>query len=165
MEAELTFGEYMRRLRRSRKWTLSLLAEKTGLNYPHLSRMENDSTLPKADTVARIAEALGGDLKTMLELADCLPRTILDRIMRTQDESTKESLGRTAGPRPDRTSDAENRRVKELLDQALLHGLSQEEAQSVIEAFEELVRLDQLQRSAVVNLIRSLSMGGDDGSD
>ena len=35
MQAQLTFGEYMRRLRRSRKWSLIQLAENCNISYPH----------------------------------------------------------------------------------------------------------------------------------
>ncbi len=161
MEAKLTFGEYMRRLRRGRKWSLNLLAEKTGLNYPHLSRMENDSTLPRADTVAKLAEALNGDLKIMLELADCLPQTILDRIMGSQEDTAKSHLKRTAGPTQDPD---EQQSVNGILDLALGYGLSPEEAQSVIKAFEVLVNMDGNHRAAIVSLIHSFAAGGDDGN-
>jgi len=42
MDAQLTFGEYMRRLRRERKWNLNTLSEHCELSYTHLSRLEND---------------------------------------------------------------------------------------------------------------------------
>ena len=68
MDAEPTFGEYVRRLRRRKRWQLQELASETGLSATHLSRIENDSAVPNADTVVK--------------LADCLPREILDRLGR-----------------------------------------------------------------------------------
>ena len=82
MNRQLTFGETMRRLRRQKEWSLGTLAEETGLSYSHLSRVENDSASPQADAVARLAEALDGDLRELLELAACLPAVILQRIAR-----------------------------------------------------------------------------------
>ena len=66
MEVQLTFGKYIRRLRRQRKWNLNTLSEQCKLSYTHLSRLENDSVLPTAESVARLAQALDGDLKAML---------------------------------------------------------------------------------------------------
>ncbi len=80
MERQITFGEHMRRLRRGQRLSLHDLAERTGLSYSHLSRIENDSSLPRPLTVVEIATALDGDLRQMLELAECLPQIILDRM-------------------------------------------------------------------------------------
>jgi len=151
----------MRRLRRDSKWSLSKLAEKTGLNYPHLSRMENDSTVPRADTVAKLAESLGGDLKVMLELADCLPRTILDRIMSTQEDDTADSLKRTAGNRP---SPGDQGAIIESFQTALTQVIAQDETGSLVQALDELVHLEEHQRNAVINLIHSLASGGEYGN-
>ena len=67
MTEQLTFGEYMRRLRRAKGLNLSDLTQRTELSYSHLSRIENDSSLPQPKTVVEIATALDGDLKRMLE--------------------------------------------------------------------------------------------------
>ena len=72
------------------------MAERTGLSYSHLSRVENDSASPQADGIARIAEALDGDLRALLELADCLPEVILQRISRQEERSPAGSLPRAA---------------------------------------------------------------------
>ena len=84
MDQQLTLGETIRRLRREKQWSLGTLAERTGLSYSHLSRVENDSASPQADGIARIAEALDGDLRALLELAACLPEVILQRISRQE---------------------------------------------------------------------------------
>jgi len=45
----------------------------------HLSRIENGNAAPGAGTVVKLAKALDADLRQLLELADCLPREILER--------------------------------------------------------------------------------------
>src|SRR5678809_791412 len=81
MDEELTFGEYVRRLRRRKRWQLQALATATGLSVTHLSRIENDSAVPNADTIVKLSNALDGELERMLQMADCLPREILDRLV------------------------------------------------------------------------------------
>ena len=76
--SDSTVGEYMRRLRRRKGWTLLELARETGLSYSHLSRLENDKNLPNPETVVKLAGALDGDLDQMLALAKCLPQEVLD---------------------------------------------------------------------------------------
>jgi transcriptional regulator with XRE-family HTH domain len=99
MESGLTFGEYMRRLRRHKRWQLQELATATGLSVTHLSRIENDNAVPNPDTVVKLSNALNGDLERMLQMADCLPREILDRLVdRAADGGTV--LKRSAGTQP-----------------------------------------------------------------
>ena len=53
----------LRAVRKSQKMTLDTLAEKTGINKPSLSRMENDpSPNVTLTTLHRVATALGYDL-------------------------------------------------------------------------------------------------------
>ncbi|MDP8921557.1 MAG: helix-turn-helix domain-containing protein [Chloroflexota bacterium] len=99
MDAGLTFGEYVRRLRRRKRWQLQELATATGLSVTHLSRIENDSAVPNPDTVVKLSNALGGEMELMLQMADCLPREILDRLVhRAADGGT--ALKRSAGNQP-----------------------------------------------------------------
>ncbi len=160
MEAQLTFGEYMRRLRRERKWNLNTLSEQCKLSYTHLSRLENDSVFPTAESVVRLAQALDGDLKAMLEMANCLPRVILDRIS-AQEQPARSSLLRTAGP-------AGNGPEEPIpgLDHALasklkeFYGLDYAQAGALALAIDGLVNLDQSQRSNLFSLIASISAQG-----
>ncbi len=153
MDERLTFGETIRRLRREKKWSLGTLAEKTGLSYSFLSRVENDSASPQADAVARLAEALEGDLPHLLELADCLPRLILDRIM-ARGDAVGPTLNRSAGPgRDDAPPDAVGALI---VDLALKHGLSVADGQEVAEAIESLLRLPVPARRGVTSMIHSL---------
>jgi transcriptional regulator with XRE-family HTH domain len=159
MEAQLTFGEYMRRLRRARKWSLHALADQSGISYTHLSRLENDSTLPSADSVVRLADALDGDLKAMLEMADCLPRVILDRI--SSQEPQVNSLKRTAGlpsHNPDGpVSGQDDKLVAEL---QRVYNLDEEDARAIAQAVDGLVSLEKTQRSPVLSMISSFSAQG-----
>ncbi len=67
MSETLSLGEYIRRLRRAANRPLGSLADQTGISYTHLSRIENDSKTPSADSLVKIAAALGGNLELMLE--------------------------------------------------------------------------------------------------
>jgi transcriptional regulator with XRE-family HTH domain len=81
MVGQVTFGEYIRRLRRAKRWTLDDVAQRASLSGTHLSRIENDSAVPSPETVVRLAGALDGDLTLLLDLAKCLPQEILDRLI------------------------------------------------------------------------------------
>ena len=96
MNADLTFGEQLRRLRRAKQWQLQQLATESGLSLTHLSRLENDNGVPNAETVVKLVKALDGDLEYMLQLANCLPREILERLMR-RAEGSESALRRSAG--------------------------------------------------------------------
>lgn len=43
------------------------------MSYTHLSRIENDSIVPSADSLVKIADALGGDLNLMLDKRSHMP--------------------------------------------------------------------------------------------
>jgi transcriptional regulator with XRE-family HTH domain len=96
MDVAPTFGEYVRRLRRRKRWGLQELADSAGLSVSHLSRIENDNAVPNAESVVKLNGALEGDLGQMLELADCLPREILERYIRRAYEG-ESALRRAAG--------------------------------------------------------------------
>lgn len=66
MTTQLSFGEYIRRRRRAKRWQLQELAVQSGLSLSHLSRIENDNAVPNPDTVVKLAKALDGDLELML---------------------------------------------------------------------------------------------------
>ena len=159
MQTQLTFGEYMRRLRRARKWSLTQLAENCDISYPHLSRLENDSVVPSVESVVRLSEALEGDVKIMLELSNCLPRVILDRI-RSQEESTADSLMRTAGlggPSEELIRGLDHALSAPLKD---AYDLEDSDAGALALAIEGLVNLERTQRASIFSLISSLSAQG-----
>lgn len=155
MDKQLTFGEYMRRLRRSKGMNLHELAQRTELSYSHLSRIENDSSLPQPKTVVEIAMAIDGDLKRMLELAECLPQVILDRMVERGEGATA-PLKRSANRRSGQSTEVA---LNELARQiAKASGATSNETAGIADAVERLVQLDEHQRLAVTNLIRGLSV-------
>jgi len=151
---DLTLGEYLRRLRKRKHWNLQTLSDESGLSYHHLSRVENDSVVPGVDAVARLAEALEGDLKLMLEMADCLPRQIMERISARPVDSA--ALTRSAGlsgarapvPRSSGTG------VRTMVRKA---GVPDSDADAVTEAIEHLLRLDRRRQRLVVQLLRQFA--------
>lgn len=129
-----------------------MISEQTGLSYTHLSRIENDSSIPGAETVARLAEALGGDLKLMLELADCLPRQILDRIS-NREQTNAPALRRAAGGQPpQRSIGGLEGRALTLVRAA---GVPEAESDHAADAIVRLLRLDPRRRRALIQLVRS----------
>jgi transcriptional regulator with XRE-family HTH domain len=56
-------GPRLRRARRERDLTQQELAEQAGTTYQTINRIERGHTTPKVDTVAKLATALGVDLK------------------------------------------------------------------------------------------------------
>jgi transcriptional regulator with XRE-family HTH domain len=158
--ADLTLGEYLRRLRRDKRQNLQQLADETGISYTHLSRIENDSTVPSAETVAKLHAKLGGDLKFMLEKARCLPREILDRIASLDTVSPANTLKRAAGPGGEPPSD----RLGILVRLARESGLGPEESKVVAHAVVALFALPTHQRAAVAALISSLASEGGGGA-
>jgi transcriptional regulator with XRE-family HTH domain len=157
MNEMLSFGEYVRRRRREKRVNLMALAQATGVSYSHLSRIESDSTLPNAATVAKLAEALDGDLKLMLQLANCLPRTILDRIEAMP-------LGGNALRRAAYQSEEEVPPIPPtpVAQYGLAHGLNHEEAAELHEAIRILCELQPEKRRSLIGFIKSLSPDGGD---
>jgi transcriptional regulator with XRE-family HTH domain len=98
----ISLGEYVRRLRRDKQWDLQELADHVDLSVSHLSRIENDRAVPNADSVIRLAKALDGDLGLMLELAEHLPREMLERLLRRVNGGGS-AHRRAAGIEPDPT--------------------------------------------------------------
>ena len=159
MNQRLTFGETIRRLRRQKKWSLGRLSEETGLSYSYLSRVENDSASPQAEAVARLAEALDGDLRELLELAACLPDVILQRISRRESGSPAGSLNRSTH----RDGSPQPGSIEALVaDLAIQHGLPVSEASDLADAIERLVTLPPEQRASFTRLILTLDSNRDD---
>jgi transcriptional regulator with XRE-family HTH domain len=160
MTGELTLGEYMRRLRRAKGWSLHSLSERTGLSYSHLSRVENDSVVPNPKTVVSIAEALEGDLAAMLEMADCLPRQILDRLMSQAGVDRALSLGRTAGLRSGGNA-SEGKAREDALSLAVAIGIPKAETAEAVEALLRFLRLGQKQRRTLAQLMEMFQVEED----
>lgn len=71
----MTLGARLRELRKARGLTLRELAEKAGVDFTYLSKIETGKLqyTPGTDTIRKLAELLGADPLEFLSLADKLP--------------------------------------------------------------------------------------------
>ncbi len=80
-----TIGQRIREIRKSRNLTQRELAERVGINFTYLSRVENDrlddDQTPREETLQRIASALRTDPDELLLLARRIPDAYRDRIL------------------------------------------------------------------------------------
>ncbi|MCA9062071.1 MAG: helix-turn-helix transcriptional regulator [Planctomycetaceae bacterium] len=80
-----TIGKRIREIRKSRNLTQRELADRVGINFTYLSRVENDrlddEQTPREDTIQRIAKALNTDADELLLLAKRIPDAYRDRIL------------------------------------------------------------------------------------
>ena len=80
-----TVGQRIREIRKSRNLTQRELADRVGINFTYLSRVENDrlddEQTPRAETLQRIAKALDADPDELLLLARRIPDAYRDRIL------------------------------------------------------------------------------------
>lgn len=80
-----TIGRRIREIRKQRNLTQRELAERVGLNFTYLSRVENDrldaDQTPREDTIQKIARALNTDADELLLLARRIPDSFRDRIL------------------------------------------------------------------------------------
>jgi transcriptional regulator with XRE-family HTH domain len=156
METELSLGKYIRERRERKRLSLLELSNRTGLGYSHLSRIENESTIPSPETIVRIADEIEGDLTVMLQKANNLPRVILDRLLERDKAVRLQRLHREAGgPRTDAEND---------LDAAFeaVEGLpAGEESRELRQALSGLLALKPHARRGVLQLIEVLAE--DDG--
>lgn len=80
-----TVGQRIRQIRKERNLTQRELAERVGINFTYLSRVENDrlddEQTPREETLQRIARALRADPDELLLLARRIPDSYRDRIL------------------------------------------------------------------------------------
>lgn len=80
-----TVGERIRQIRKDRRLTQRQLAEKVGINFTYLSRVENDrldaDQTPREETLQKIAAALETDADELLLLARRIPDSFRQRIL------------------------------------------------------------------------------------
>jgi transcriptional regulator with XRE-family HTH domain len=156
MDASISFGEYVRRLRRAKGWQLQDVASSSGLSISHLSRIENDSAIPKTETVVKLATALAGDLAYMLELANCLPHEILERLIR-RAEGSAPALPRSAGERG--TDPGFSQALVEDMDPGLRRalaqqfGLSDSDVEGLFAVLRRMAKMDPAKRAAVIGFL------------
>ncbi len=84
-----TIGRRIRDIRKSRQLTQRELADRVGINFTYLSRIENDrldaDQTPREQTLKRIAEALDADADELLILARRIPESYRLRILAKPD--------------------------------------------------------------------------------
>jgi transcriptional regulator with XRE-family HTH domain len=157
---DVSLGKYIRRLRESQGLSLLALSTKCGVAYAHLSRIENESTVPSPETIVRICRQLDGDLTLMLKKADNLPRVILDRLIE-RDQAVKAQTLRRALPGGDQESAGPGSAP---LPPAATAELTEGEVAQLSEAMQRLVTLRPHARRAVIELISVLQDEGDGDS-
>jgi transcriptional regulator with XRE-family HTH domain len=135
------------------------VSNRSQLGYTHLSRIENDSTVPNPATVVKIANVLDADVTLMLRLADNLPKAILDRLSSRSARTEAPALHRAMPPHSQDGSTKEARSLDALVRQA---ELSTEEVIEMQDAVEGLLRLPAIQRRLISDLISSYFSEGDD---
>jgi len=71
----MRFGDELRRLRRERGLTLRVLADRVGVSFTYLSKIENSRVpyTPAPETIRNLASALGVDSLGLLEAAGKVP--------------------------------------------------------------------------------------------
>lgn len=82
----MTLGQRIRELRRQHALTLRQLAQKAGVAFSYLSKIENNKLehTPSVRTLQDLARALDVDELELMELADKLP-AVLQPIVRDRD--------------------------------------------------------------------------------
>ena len=82
----MTFGERIRELRAQRNFSQRELAQKVGIDFTYISKMENNKLdhTPSVETIIRLARALETDELELMELANKMP-PILEKLAKNQD--------------------------------------------------------------------------------
>jgi len=84
-----TFGEKVRAIRHEKGWSLRDLAEKVGVGFTYLSRVENErlnfGDYPSDALIHRLADALEADEDELLILAKRVPERIRKRVLQRPD--------------------------------------------------------------------------------
>lgn len=154
MEPEdLSLGKYIRKLREDKRLSLMALSNQSLVAYAHLSRIENESTIPNPETIVKIADQLDGDLTLMLQKANNLPRVILDRLIERDRAMKLQTLRRSIpGVMDESQNDDEESLIKAIGDAEL----SEIEVADLREAIVSLVSLRPHARRAVIQMISVL---------
>ena len=78
-----TFGQEVKRLRKAKRITQLELAERIGVDFTYVSKIENDRTLrsPAESTIRKIAEVLGADSEALILLANKIPQNLQETIV------------------------------------------------------------------------------------
>ncbi len=89
----MNFGERLRELRKAKNFSQRTLAEKVGINFTYLSKVESEkldfAQYPSEDLIRKLAKALGADVDELLLLAKKIPADIRDRVIERPDAFRK----------------------------------------------------------------------------
>ena len=85
----MRFGDRVRELRLAKRWRLRDLAEKVGVGFTYLSRVENErlnfGDYPSDALIHRLADALDADEEELLILAKRIPEPVKKRFLQRPD--------------------------------------------------------------------------------
>lgn len=88
----MKFGERVRSLRKAKGWSLRDLAERVGVGFTYLSRIENGrlnfGDYPSDALIHRLADALEADEDELVILAERVPDRIRSRVLERPDVFT-----------------------------------------------------------------------------
>ncbi len=86
---ELSFGERIQQLRRDRKLTQRMVAEKLHIDFTYLSKLENGrGESPGEATVRGLAKLFGVDVEELLALAGRIPAELRERAQEDPEFAT-----------------------------------------------------------------------------
>lgn len=77
----MTFGQRLRELRKAKGLSQKLLAERVGVNYTYLSKIENDIMPPPGEkNILALARELGADTDELFGLAKKIPSSLFKQV-------------------------------------------------------------------------------------
>ncbi len=89
----MTFGARLRDLRKARNLSQRALAERVGINFTYLSKIESEkldfAQYPSEDLIRKLATALEADVDELLLLAKKIPPDIRERVIERPDAFRK----------------------------------------------------------------------------
>jgi HTH-type transcriptional regulator, competence development regulator len=89
----MKFGEKIRALRQAAKLGQRALADKVGVSFTYISKIENShlsfGEYPAEEMVVKLAQALESDVDELLLLAQKMPQRIRKRVMERPDAFLK----------------------------------------------------------------------------
>ena len=88
-----TFGQRLRDLRKGKGLSQRALGDMVGINFTHLSKIENEkldfAQFPSEDLIRKLAAALEADVDELLLLAKKIPEQIKKRVIERPDAFRK----------------------------------------------------------------------------
>lgn len=89
----MTFGERLRELRKAKNLSQRTLADKVGINFTYLSKVESEkldfAQYPSEELIRKLAKALEADVDELLLLAKKIPPDIRERVIERPDAFRK----------------------------------------------------------------------------